>query len=359
MAAQENTGEAAWWVPAEDAPHKRTWMAWPSSTAIWGDTVLLKLQGDIARLAAEIAKSEPVSMCADGPANAAGARAACGDAVEVISSIPVDDCWMRDAGPLFRVNGAGGRDALGLNFNGWGDKQGHDKDSLIARGVAAHADVSPFTAAGVVGEGGGIEYDGDGTLIATESCWVNSNRNPGKTKAQIEAELLSRFGAVKMIWCLGVEGQDITDGHIDATSRFVRPGVVMVQLPPPGRTDAWAKDAHEQHRILSESTDAKGRRLRVLTLEGPDTKPRWPRSRWHTFLDSYLNWVVTNSAVITAQFGDAAKDAAAKAAIEVAFPGRTVTQLNLDHLYGEGGGGAHCATIQEPAPSNGDGGVSS
>ncbi len=101
-------------------------------------------------------------------------------------------------------------------------------------------------------------------------------------------------------------------------------------------------------RRWSSATDARGRRLQVLTIEGPDTLPRWPESRWDTFLDSYVNWAVTNKTVITTQFGDTAKDAAAKAAIAAAFPGRTVVQLNLDNLYGEGGGGIHCITQQEP-----------
>lgn len=339
---------AGWRVPGEDATHERTWMTWPSSNRIWGDHLLPKIQGDIARLAGEIARHEPVIMCADGSSAASQARAACGSLVAVIGSVPVDDCWMRDTGPLFRVNGAGAREAFGLNFNGWGDKQIHGNDRHVAERVADYAEVE-FTKATVVGEGGGIEYDGDGTLIATESCWVNPNRNPGMAREEIEAELLSWFGARKLIWLPGVAGRDITDGHVDGTSRFVRPGVVMVQLPPPPRTDIWAEDARQQFEILSQSTDAQGRRLRVLTLEGPDTLPRWPKNRWETFLDSYVNWAVTNSAVITVEFGDIDKDAAAKAAIEAAFSDKKVVQLDLDQLHGEGGGGAHCVTMQEPS----------
>ncbi|WP_412543245.1 agmatine deiminase family protein [Longispora sp. K20-0274] len=336
-------------VPSEDVPHKRTWMAWPSSTSIWGTSLLPKIQGDIAKLAKEVAKYEPVILCADGSTNAANARAAVGSTVQVISSIPVNDCWMRDSGPLFRVNGAGGRDAIGLNFNGWGNKQTSSKDRYVAQRAASYAGVSPFTPAYVTGEGGGVEYDGDGTLFATETCWVNSNRNPGWTRKEIEDELLYMFGATKMIWCPGyLDPNDITDDHIDATARFVRPGVVMAQLPPAGATGPWATNARAIHDTLVNATDAKGRRLQVLTLENPDVLPRWPRNRWDTFLNSYVNWTVTNSTVITTQFGDTAKDAAAKAAIGAAFPGKTVVQLNLDQLYGEGGGGAHCVTMQEP-----------
>ncbi|MFE7551773.1 agmatine deiminase family protein [Streptomyces gardneri] len=345
---------ASWRVPGEDAPHKRTWMAWPSSSTIWG-SLLSKIQADIAKLAKEVAKYEPVIMCADGSSAASQARAACGSTVTVISSIPVSDCWMRDTGPLFRVDGAGGLDSFGLNFNAWGENattfyglpySAYSKDRVLAGRVAAYSGVG-FAKSSVVGEGGGIEYDGDGTLMATESCWLNSNRNPGKSRSQVEAELLARFGATKMIWLPGVTGYDVTDGHIDGTARYIKPGVVMVQLAGDVRPDVWTANAQAMYNVLSNATDARGRRLQVLTIEGPDTLPRIPSGKRADFLSSYMNWTVTNSAIITTQFGDTAKDAAAKAAISAAY-GRPVVQLNLDNLYGNGGGGAHCVTMQEP-----------
>ncbi|MET9677580.1 agmatine deiminase family protein [Streptomyces sp. NPDC006482] len=346
---------ASWHVPGEETPHKRTWMAWPSSSTIWG-SLLSKIQADIAKLAKEIAKYEPVIMCADGSSAASQARTACGSTVTVISSIPVSDCWMRDTGPLFRVDGAGGLDSFGLNFNAWGENattfyglpySAYSKDRVLAGRVAAYTGVT-FAKASVVGEGGGIEYDGDGTLMATESCWLNSNRNPGKTRSQVEAELLARFGATKMIWLPGVTGWDVTDGHIDGTARYIKPGVVMVQLAGAVRPDVWTDNAQAIHDVLVNATDAKGRRLQVLTIEGPDVLPRISVGKRADFLSSYMNWTVTNNAVITTQFGDTAKDAAAKTAIAAAY-GRPVVQLNLDNLYGNGGGGAHCVTMQEPS----------
>ncbi|MFF3212966.1 agmatine/peptidylarginine deiminase [Streptomyces sp. NPDC002886] len=345
---------ASWRVPGEDESHKRTWMAWPSSSTIWGST-LSKIQTDIAKLAKEIAKYEPVIMCADGSSAASQARSLCGSTVTVISSVPVSDCWMRDTGPLFRVDDAGGLDSIGLNFNAWGENattfygipaSAYNKDRAVEQNVAAY-NGTPFARTSVVGEGGGVEYDGDGTLMATESCWLNSNRNPGKTRSQIEAELLAKFGATKMIWLPGVTGEDVTDGHIDGTARYIKPGVVMVQLAGAVRPAVWTANANAIRNVLVNATDARGRRLQVLTIEGPDTLPRISRSKQAAFLSSYMNWAVTNDAVITTQFGDTAKDAAAKAAISAAY-GRPVVQLNLDNLYGNGGGGAHCVTMQEP-----------
>ncbi|MCJ0871982.1 agmatine/peptidylarginine deiminase [Streptomyces sp. AP-93] len=345
---------AGWRVPGEETSHKRTWMAWPSSYTIWGST-LSKIQTDIAKLAKEVAKYEPVTMCADGSSAASQARSMCGSTVTVISSVPVSDCWMRDTGPLFRVDDVGGLDSIGLNFNAWGENattfygipgSAYNKDRVVAQKLAAYTGVA-FAKSSVVGEGGGVEYDGDGTLMATESCWVNSNRNPGKTRSQIEAELLARFGATKMIWLPGVYGEDVTDGHIDGTARYIKPGVVMVQLNGAVRPAVWTRNAQAIHDVLVNATDARGRRLQVLTIQGPDTLPRIAAGKRADFLSSYMNWTVTNQAVITTQFGDIAKDAAAKSAIAAAY-GRPVVQLNLDNLYGNGGGGAHCVTMQEP-----------
>ncbi|MCX5379770.1 agmatine/peptidylarginine deiminase [Streptomyces sp. NBC_00091] len=329
-------------VPAEDVPHTRTWMAWPDSTTIWRSK-LAGVQANIALIAKTIAKYEPVVMCAN-PASASKARSMCGSAVTVITSIAVDDCWMRDTGPVFRTNGAGGLDAVGLNFNGWGNRQAHSRDELVAERIAAHVGV-PITYAGLVAEGGAIEQDGAGTLMATRSSIINGNRNPGMSQAQIETAMRGAYGASKVIWFDGVYNQDITDDHVDATSRFLAPGRALVQMPMATDNDAYAKDARRQYQILSTSTTADGTPMAVTRLQGPDYYKI--RSSDPNFVAAYANYYVCNGAVISSQFGDATADAAARATLVRLFPGRTVVQLNTDHL-GAGGGGIHCVTQQQP-----------
>ncbi|MGW6919159.1 agmatine deiminase family protein [Kitasatospora sp. NPDC054939] len=331
------------WVERDDAPHARTWMSWPSRKSVWGRQ-LAGIQQDIALIARTIARFEPVVLCAPDDWSVRQAQPLCGPGVEVIGSIPTDDLWMRDVAPVFRRDGRGGLDAVGLNFNGWGNKQTHRWDAHVAAEVAHRARLR-FSRADLVGEGGSVETDGEGTVMATESSLVNKNRNRGMSRDEIEDEILRVYGADRMIWVPGIKGQDITDDHIDVTSRFVRPGVVMVQLPPPGRDDIWARDAREQFHLLSRATDARGRRLQVIRVDGPDTT----RSRDPKFVDSYLNFHVVNGGVITAQFGDRAKDEAARQTLAAAFPGREVVQLDVDRLMA-GGGGIHCATMQEPLP---------
>lgn len=332
-------------VPIEDVRHTRTWMAWPDSTAIWGRGALAGIQADIALIARTIARYEPVVMLANS-ASAAKARSQCGTSVTVISSIPVDDCWMRDTGPVFRTDGAGGLDAVGLNFNGWGGKQAHAKDALVAERIAAYTGV-PFTYAEFVGEGGAIEQDGVGTLMATRSSLLNRNRNPGMAERTLTAEMCEAYGASKVIWFDGVYGQDITDDHVDATSRFLAPGEALVQMPLATDNDVYAKDARQQHRILTESTTAAGGPMAVTRLQGPDYDRI--RSGNPDFLASYANYYLCNGAVISAHFGDSRADAAAKATLARLYPGRAVEQLNIDRL-GTGGGGIHCVTQQQPVP---------
>ncbi|GAB7185332.1 agmatine/peptidylarginine deiminase [Kitasatospora sp. Ki12] len=331
------------WVPADDVPHARTWMSWPSRRGVWG-LRLGGVQEDIALIARTIAEFEPVVMCAPDDRTAGKAQDRCGPRVEVITAVPTDDLWMRDIAPVFRRDGYGGLDAVVLNFNGWGNKQVHHDDARAAELIATRRGLR-HSYADFVGEGGAIETDGDGTVMATESSLVNKNRNRGMSRDEIEEAVLEAYGADTMIWLPGIKGQDITDDHVDVTSRFIRPGVVMVQLPPPDRNDAWARDAREQFAILSAATDARGRRLQVVPVHGPDTV----RSRSSKFVDSYLNFHLVNGGVITAQFGDAHKDAAARDALAAAFPGREVVQLDVDRLMA-GGGGIHCSTMHEPLP---------
>ncbi|MFJ8011448.1 agmatine/peptidylarginine deiminase [Streptomyces sp. NPDC096339] len=341
--AAPRPGGARPWVPADDVPHARTWMSWPSRKSVWGRQ-LAGVQEDIALIARTIAEFEPVVMCVPDDYSAREARGMCGPQVEVTTAIPTDDLWMRDIAPVFRRDGHGALDAVCLNFNGWGNKQVHTDDARVAERVARRRSLR-LTYADLVGEGGAVETDGDGTVMATESSLVNKNRNRGMSRDEIEDAVLDAYGADKMIWLPGIKGKDITDDHVDVTSRFVRPGVVMVQLPPADRNDVWARDAREQFSILSSATDARGRRLQVIRVDGPDTV----RSKSNTFVDSYLNFVLVNGGVITAQFGDRAKDEAARRTLAAAFPGREVVQLDVDRLMG-GGGGIHCSTMHEPMP---------
>ena len=327
-------------MPLESEPHERTLMQWPVSLTVYDEASLAKVQASIALIANTISKYEPVAIMVD-DRSAPAARAQLGENVE-IWNIPTDDLWCRDAGPTFVRDKSGALAVAHIQFNGWGRKQPHRNDARIAERVAQRLGL-PLLKTGLVGEGGGIEHDGAGTLLAHASCWVNRNRSSA-SQAEIGKRLLSALGGQKMIWAPGVTGKDITDYHIDALARFVAPGKVLIQL---GATidadDPWSVSGHETLKILQAATDARGRKLEIVRLDEPvDIRSSQP-----DFVPSYVNYYVCNGAVIVSQFGDKAADGKARELLQSIYPGRVIEMLNTDPI-GDAGGGIHCATQQQP-----------
>lgn len=199
----------------------------------------------------------------------------------------------------------------------------------------------------LIGEGGGIEVDGHGTGIMTESSWVNANRNPCWSRDRVEQELKAMLGLRKIIWLPGIKGRDITDAHVDFYARFVRPGVVVANLDTD--PDSYDHAVTQQHlAILKAATDADGRRLQVHTLS-PPLAPRDSRFSRNNpdFAAGYINYFVINGAVIAPEFGDPQADRAALELLTALYPQRKVVQLEIDAIAA-GGGGIHCATNQLP-----------
>lgn len=329
-------------MPDEAESHKRTWMAFGASERVWGRKLLPEVRKNLATIANTIARHEPVSMLVR-PSEMKLARSLMSSAVELIAT-ELDDLWMRDTGPTFLLTEKGDKAAVDFNFNGWGEKQVFSRDRKVAAFVAAHAKVKR-EATDLVLEGGCIEVDGHGTAIITESCVLNSNRNPGVSKAQFEDQLMPLLGLDKIIWLPGIQGKDITDGHTDFYARFVKPGVVFAGFEPD--PDSYDHAVTKRHlEILRGATDAKGKKLDVRVLEGP----RDVRTTFATdeFAAGYIGYYVCNGAVIAQQFGDKKADLAAKYALQQAFPDRVIEQIAIDGIAA-GGGSIHCATQQEPA----------
>eukprot|EP01062_Namystynia_karyoxenos_P056056 TRINITY_DN4700_c0_g1_i2.p1 TRINITY_DN4700_c0_g1~~TRINITY_DN4700_c0_g1_i2.p1 ORF type:complete len:413 (+),score=134.09 TRINITY_DN4700_c0_g1_i2:77-1240(+) len=347
--------------PEEGDRHTRTWMGWASSQSIWGSTLLPIAQEDLANVAKIIGKYEPVSVMVPAAAMSR-AQSLLGSASGVtLVQGESDDMWMRDTGPLFVEKDQAGTKSLvavKFNFNGWGNKpqwsQPFSKDAKVADFVASHVGV-PLVTSSIVLEGGGLEVDGEGTAIATESCIINPNRNPGKTKAQIEQELRTQLGITKVIWLPGIAGKEITDGHTDFYARFTGPAKVFAHLD----TDpaSYDKAVTEQHlAILQAATDAKGRALQVTTLEAPHSIPSAFSAYANDYAAGYVNYYVGNGFVIMPKFGDAVRDDAAKTKMQSAYPGRTVEQIFINGIA-SGGGGIHCTTQQQAYVLEGAGGL--
>ncbi|KRB01749.1 agmatine deiminase [Pseudomonas sp. Root68] len=332
------------YMPDEGDKHQRAFIAFGAQAAIWEDFTP-HVQDALGRIARSIAEYEPVTVfCRQSERRLAEAKCGSHNTTFVITEL--DDIWMRDIGANFVVDGNGGLGAVDFNFNGWGNKQQHADDAQLAAQVAENAKAD-YLRSELVGEGGGIEVDGHGTGIMTESSWINRNRNPDWTKAEVEAELKERLGLRKIIWLPGIKGKDITDAHVDFYARFVKPGVVIANLDnDPESYDYKVARAHLQ--ILENATDADGRKLQVHTVS-PPLNPRNSRFSKDNkdFAAGYINYFVINGAIIAAQFGDEEADAKAFDLLSELYPDRKVVQLDIDAISA-GGGGIHCVTSHQP-----------
>ena len=260
-----------------------------------------------------------------------------------LSELPCDDIWIRDYGPLTTLgDGDGGRTLVDYRFNGWGGKQVHGNDGKVARRVAQWLEM-PIHDNGLVGEAGGVEFDGSGTLTAHEISWVNDNRNRGSREA-VGKLLLEAFGGEKVVRAPGVKGVDITDYHIDSLARFIEPGTVLIQLADTvAADDPWSVAAMQTYRVLEAARDAEGNCFELVVI--PD--PHEIRVQSDDFVASYVNYYLYNGAVIAAQFGDQATDERARSVLSELYPDREIVILDVDSI-GEVGVGINCATQQQP-----------
>ncbi len=338
----------AWRMPAETAPHERTWMTFPAEGETLGDTDALRSEGYAAwaEVAAAVARFEPVTMVVD-PAEHARARRMLPGEVELLDA-PVDEFWMRDSGPTFVVDEAGVLGAVDWIFNGWGAPAWASwrKSAEHARLVAA-ATGAELVSSTLVNEGGGIHVDGEGTVLLTETVQLDPRRNPFADRARVEAEMARTIGATTAIWLprgLTRDYDDFgTNGHVDIVATLASPGRLLLHdQRDPDHPDHVVTS--ELRALLAEQTDAAGRRLEIIDLPAPETL-----RDGEGFVDwSYVNHLVVNGGVIACGFGEPRADARAVEILAAAYPGREVVTVDARPLFARGGG-IHCITQQQPA----------
>jgi agmatine deiminase len=267
------------------------------------------------------------------------AEQACASSVE-IAGIPIDDSWARDSGPTFVSDSAFA--GIAWQFNAWGGKyDGYENDSALAERILVRSGGKVFRAP-IVCEGGAIHVDGDGTLITTEQCLLNANRNPGRSREEI-ADILRRYtGAERVLWLPGEYADVETDGHVDNIACFASPGRIILGIPPVAHPDFATVAALK--RFFAEARDARGRGFEVIEIAQPErVREDW---RGRPLAASYVNFYLPNGGLVMPAFGDPA-DLPAKRVLEACFPERKIVQIDACDLV-EGGGGIHCITQQEP-----------
>jgi agmatine deiminase len=349
MAAQ-TAKEAGFRMPAEWARHEATWLSWPKNPLTFPEDVLPGVEGVYAQMISALSGSEKVRLLVDDEALAERARKAI-DAVGAdwgnieMMEIRSADVWVRDYGPTFVLSLDHRRKAaVRWNFNAWGGK--YDDllyDNVTGEDILHKAGVRSFRP-DIVMEGGSIDVNGNGTVLTTEQCLLNKNRNPQLGRHEIEGYLEDYLNVSKVIWLRsGIDGDD-TDGHVDDFARFVSERTVLCAHSESAMgTNQQVLDTNL--RILDSSMDQDGDPLEVLKLPMPTPIELAEEER---FLPaSYANFYIGNKVVLLPVFQDA-KDEEARQLLTSIFPGREVVPIFArDLVYGYGG--FHCVTQQEPA----------
>ncbi len=325
-------------VPAETDPHERTLIAWPTEARrelLWGEQ-LEDARELHALVAHAIARFEPVLLVADPTEADDAASRIASDNIDVLAE-PIDDSWLRDSGPVFASTPDGGRHGLCFRFTGWGGSYTpFDHDMTIAARLAAHLD-APAYEVGIAGEGGAIVGDGAGTVVTTERCLLNPNRNPGRKRSEIDQVLRRAYGARRVVWLAdGIAEDEGTDGHVDNVVAFFEPGRCLLQ---------GCNDPQNPNHAIARANRATLERAGIDVAEVPvlpyadvgGTRVPVP----------YVNLYPVNGAVLV-PVGGAAADAGALELIGRCFPGRDVIGIP-GAVLAYGGGGVHCITQPVPA----------
>ncbi|HYH04719.1 MAG TPA: agmatine deiminase family protein [Bacillota bacterium] len=327
-------------MPPEWAKHSRTLMAWPVIEALWPEPFNDILPA-YANIVNTIARFEPVGLVVK-PELLKEAEAYCSTNVELIP-LANDDSWMRDSGPTFISNSAGELAGINWIFNAWGGKYAYDLDNQLAPELLKHYGI-PCLDVPLVMEGGSIHVDGEGTLLTTEECLLNPNRNLKLNRAEIETYLQRYLNISKIIWLKrGWDGDD-TDGHVDNVACFACPGVILAQVCS-DPSDPNYEISQENLTIIKKATDAQGRKFEVITIEQPPA---------HFYQEvrltlSYLNFYFVNGGIVLPVFGGAATqtDANAISILKKVFPDRKIAPVD-GLTIARGGGNVHCLTQQMP-----------
>lgn len=341
----ETPAELGYYYTAEWTPHAATWISWPHNPATWPGKIE-PVPGVFAEFVRAVAAHERVNILAGRPNVMQQARELVGDVPNVtLFDIPTNDCWIRDYGPLFLAS----RDNLppamvDFRYNAWGGKYPpFDLDDRAAAKINDTLAMKRFEP-GVILEGGSIDVNGRGTLLTTQNCLLNPNRNPHLSRGQVERYLADYLAARKIIWLRGEMAGDDTDGHIDQLARFVdeRTIVAAIEEDPADENFGPLKESWER---LEKATDQDGRPFTLLPLP-------MPRAKFHDgqrLPMSYANFYIANGIVVVPKFDDP-NDAVAVETLGRCFPTRRIVPIYaVDLVWGLGA--FHCMTQQQCATS--------
>jgi agmatine deiminase len=344
-------------MPGEFEPKAGCWLGWPERPDVWrnGGKPAQKVWVEIC---AAIVQSEPVTVCASA-AQYGNARKMLPPEVRVIE-MSTNDSWFRDSACAFLVNDKGDVRGTDWTFNAYGGLKGGlyfpwDKDDQIAQKILEIENLDRYRSP-LIAEMGGIQCDGEGTLLTTEQCLLNENRNRHLGKERVEDLLRDYTGAEKIIWLPRGCKFDETDGHIDDLACFVAPGELLMQWTD-DESDPQYEIYQEAYEILSSNTDARGRSIEIHKVPQPAPlewtaeeaagldaiEGSYQRVAGTRICASYINYYIGNSVVVVPTYDDP-MDAPAQAVLRSLFPDHKVIGIRNAREILLGGGNVACIT---------------
>ncbi len=334
-------------MPAEWEPHEATWISWPHAEGSSFPGAYQRVLPTFVKMVNALAESEIVRINVKDAAQEAAVRAQLNGApperIEFFH-IPTNEPWCRDHGPIFLTRKESPRlAAVNFGFNAWGYKlspfeEDDEAAPLIAGKIGAHL----FDCGDFIFEGGSIDVNGKGTVLTTESCLLNPNRNPALSKDEIEKNLKDYLGVTQVLWLGdGIEGDD-TDGHVDDITRFVNADTVVTVTEEDEDDPNFEPLEVNYHRLCAMNLQ-NGNPLHVLKLPMPSRIAR----DGQRLPASYANFYIGNSVVLMPAYQDT-NDAWAVSVLKEVFPTRTVVPIDCRELIW-GLGAFHCLTQQQPA----------
>lgn len=334
--------------PAEFEHQAAVWFAFPHAAATWVGR-LADIQLQWARFVATAQRFEPVRIIAPGPsrkrlhevAREVGLRLD----PDTVVDLPTNDAWLRDTGPTFVKDDAGTPVGIDWRYNAWGGKfpPWDDDEALAAR--LGETVGFPVRRSELVAEGGGLETNGAGVLLTTDSVLLNPNRNPDWSRAELEAELKQQLGVTTVFWLERGFTDDDTDGHIDMLTRFVREDVVVTVTAKPGHPDHRQLAANRER--LQDLCTVAGSRVEVLDLPVPLDPVHAVGARSETLPASYANFLILNGAVLVPGYEQPRSDDRARGILRECFPDREVISIPSVGFLSEGGA-LHCLSQHQP-----------
>lgn len=334
-------------MPIEDAEHEGTWIQWPHNE-LYGPWYMDDVEPTFVAMAGALQSGENVHIIAKDNAHQNRIINALGDASIPLTNIdffiyPTDDVWSRDNGPIFVYDQNDELNILDWGFNGWGGDAPYANCDVIPASISTDIGVPRIDLNAMVLEGGAIEHDGAGTVMATRSSITDVSRNPGLTEAQIEDYMTTYLGFTNFIWLDGVVGADITDMHIDGFVKFADANTIVTMNSQD--LDYWAVTANEIQTI-NNASNANGDPYTIVTVPLTQNDVSTTYGSNLGYKGSYCNYYIGNDVVLVPTYNDP-NDAVAINIIQALYPNRTTTGVDVRNLY-EYGGMIHCVTQQQP-----------